>query len=756
MADWRKAVGWTTAIIGALLLVIVVGGVLLLRSSAFHRYLISKIVQQGSEATGARIELQNLTIHVKTLTADAYGVVIHGAEAPGERPLLQVQHARIGVKIISIFHRKVNLSELIVENPIVSLVVNQQGQSNLPQPPQTDKKSSSTNVFDLAVGHVLLANGQIYLKDRKIPVDANLSDLRTEITFSQLAKKYSGTLAYQSGLIHYEQLKPLPHWLQATFDASPSELNLKPLLLTLGGSRFTLQATVHDYNNTPVANGRYAVVLHTQDFAGLSTANAAGDVALAGTLNYKDVPSQPLLRNVSLSGDVNCNGLALSSPQAVVKIQKIAGRYQLANGDLKADAFALDLLNGRLTADGTMEHLDATPASRFHLGITGISLQALKASLRNAANQSVPVTGTIDATADASWKGSVANVKANSNINMHGSVVAANKSASQTFPLNANIHVNYDGPRNLIVVPASSVQLPATSITAHGEVGDDSNLVINASSSNLHQLMLLASSLQAPRNQSPTDNSANPPNIQGSATLSAVVQGTLQNPKIIAQASANDLKVNRSEWKSMQLGITASPSQVSVQNASLVSAHQGQLIFSGNARLRDWSYQPSDPIAATLEIRQMAVAELQQIANLNYPVEGELVGDVQLRGSELDPQGQGKLQLNKAKVSGEPFKNFSAQFQAANGTVNSSLNVGAAKADVSFTPKTKSYDLKLTTSKIDLSKSHTVQAKNLPVKGSISISVNGAGTVDNPKLNASVEMDQLQLRDTTVQQVKAD
>ena len=56
MADWRKAVGWTTAIIGALLLVIVVGGVLLLRSSAFHRYLISKIVQQGSEATGARID----------------------------------------------------------------------------------------------------------------------------------------------------------------------------------------------------------------------------------------------------------------------------------------------------------------------------------------------------------------------------------------------------------------------------------------------------------------------------------------------------------------------------------------------------------------------------------------------------------------------------------------------------------------------------------------------------------------------------
>ncbi len=756
MADWRKTVGWTAAIIGAVLLVVIVGGVLLLNSSAFHRYLIATIQQNAGEATGARVELQDLTIHIKTLTADAYGLVIHGTEAPGEKPLLQVQHARVGVKIISIFHRKVNLSELIVENPIVSLVVNKEGRSNLPEPPQPQQKSSSTNVFDLAVGHVLLTNGQIYLKHRKIPVDANLTDLRTEISFSQLAKKYSGTLAYQNGVIHYEQLKPLPHRLEAKFEATPSELNLKPLLLTLGGSRFTLQATVRDYNNTPVANGRYDFVLHTQDFAGLSSANAAGDVALSGSLNYKDVPNQPVLRNVSLSGDLSCNGLAVSSPQAAVKIQKIAGRYQLANGNFKADAVALDLLNGRLTADGTMEHVDATPRSRFHLAVAGISLQGLKSSLRNGSNQSVPVTGTIDATADASWTGSMANLRANSSIVMQGSVVAANKSASQTFPLSANVRVNYDGPKNLIMVPASSVQLPATSFTAHGEVGDHSNLVINASSTNLHQLMLLASSLQTSKENSPTTNSATPPNIQGTATLNAVVQGTLQNPRIIAQASANKLKVNRSEWNSLQVGITASPSAVSIQNASLISARQGQLTFSGNARLRNWSYQPSDPIAAMLQIRQMAVAELQQIANLDYPVEGELVGDVQLRGSELDPQGQGKLQLNKAKISGESLQTFSAQFQAASGTVHSSLNVGSAKADVSFTPKTKAYDLKLTTSKIDLSKSHTVQAKNLPLKGSVSISANGAGTLDNPKLTASVQMDQLQLRDTTVQQVKAD
>src|SRR5205823_9760937 len=113
-----------------------------------------------------------------------------------------------------------------------------------------------------------------------------------------------------------------------------------------------------------------------------------------------------------LAGDVNSNGLALATSQAVVKVHKLAGRYRLSNGNLRVDAIALDLLNGRLTADAAMEHVESTPRSRIHLALTGISLQALKSSLPDLANHSVPVTGTLDATADAAWVGSPANVNA--------------------------------------------------------------------------------------------------------------------------------------------------------------------------------------------------------------------------------------------------------------------------------------------------------------------------------------------------------
>ena len=753
MANVKKIVGWTAVGFGALVLLVVVSAIVMLSSPSFQRYLVQKIEQSAGEAMGARVELQKLQIHVKTLTADVYGLTVHGTEAPGEKPLLQVQHARISLRIISVLRHKINLSELLVDRPTVNLVVNRDGRSNLPQPPPSQNKNSSTNIFDLAVGHVLLSNGMVTARDRQIPVNANLTDLRAEISFSQLQKKYSGTISYQNGLIQYQHLRPLPHSLQASFDATPSELNLKPLVLKLGGSRIMIEAAVREYSRAPVADGRYDIALHTQDFAGLSSANAAGDVELRGVMNYKDVPGQSMLRNARLSGEITSNGLAVASPQAFVKVQKIAGRYQLSDGNFKADALTLDLFNGRLTANGTIRQVDSAQRSRFHLQVAGISLQALKSAMRNLSKQSIPVTGTLNATADANWQGTLSNLRANSAITMRGAVIASKGGQSEKFPLSADVRMSYDAPRNLLSVASSSIQLPATSIHAQGEVGDHSNLVITGNSSDLHQLMLLASAMPSSSKQVSAQPSS--PDIHGAATLNAVVTGTVQNPQITARVSASGLRVNKSEWNSLQLTLNASPSQFAIQNASLISAQQGQLTLNARVGLRHWSYVASDPIAANVGIQHMRVAELQEIANLQYPVEGEFFGNIQLRGSELDPQGQGKIQVNKAKVSDEPLNNLSAQFQAAGGTVRSTLVVGAAVANVSYTPKTKAYNVKLQTSKIDLGKSHTVQAKNLPLKGVVTISADGAGTVDNPQLRASVQVEQLQLRDTKFTRVEA-
>ena len=64
-----------------------------------------------------------------------------------------------------------------------------------------------------------------------------------------------------------------------------------------------------------------------------------------------------------------------------------------------------------------------------------------------------------------------------------------------------------------------------------------------------------------------------------------------------AVEAAQNLQVQGSQWSSAKIMVQASPSQIALQNVSLVNAHQGKATFSANVELRNWSYLPSNPIS---------------------------------------------------------------------------------------------------------------------------------------------------------------
>ena len=57
-----------------------IAGYLLLRSQTFHGYVLAKIQQQASEATGATVRIKNFSLHLSKLGAEAYGITIRGGE----------------------------------------------------------------------------------------------------------------------------------------------------------------------------------------------------------------------------------------------------------------------------------------------------------------------------------------------------------------------------------------------------------------------------------------------------------------------------------------------------------------------------------------------------------------------------------------------------------------------------------------------------------------------------------------------------
>src|ERR1017187_1713451 len=762
---WRRIVGWTLAVLGALLLAAAVGGYLFLKSASFQRLAIRTIMKDANQATGGRAEIGNLDFQASTLTAHLYKITIHGNEPPAQPPLLQIDKLTVGIQIESLLRRQITLSELDIEHPVAHVRIDRDGKSNIPQTPN-NASGSHTNVFDLAARHVLLTNGEISYNNQTQPLEAELYGLRTEINFEALAARYRGSISYPDGRLRYADRRPFQHGLDAKFTATPSQFSLQSAVLKVGSSAISLHAELTNYSN-PTVKGSYDLRIHTQDLAELSQPIAsqgmasqrttskrmapAGDVSLSGTIQYHSSNHDPLLRCISIDGQLASDQLAILSSEGRLDLRKLHGRYQLADGTLQAHDVAFEVLGGNVTTDIHVQHLDTNVVARVRTAVKGISLQTAQQAMRGLELQHVNLVGRIDGTVDASWTGSVRNLRARTDLSFSAPRTSGAQQPSSAIPVEGAIHASYDGPQNSISFRQTTLRIPSATLAVQGAVSNHSSLQIQGTANDLHQLATLVSALRGAQS---------PPEIAGSASVTAVVQGSTQRPLLTGQFKAENLRVEGSQWNSATFNFRASPSEIALQNAILVNAHQGKASFTASVGLHNWSYLPSSPVAATLSVQRLAVADVQRLANVHYPVSGTLSGDISFRGSEIRPAGNGPARIDNARAYGESVQHLGAKFQADKNSLSSTLDVkvpaGSANATVSYAPKTKAYTVHLNAPSVVLQKLQIVQAKNLGLAGTLTLSANGEGTIDNPQLTASIAVPQLQLRDKSVSQIKGD
>ncbi|MBA0084140.1 MAG: hypothetical protein HRJ53_04010, partial [Acidobacteria bacterium Pan2503] len=388
----------------------------------------------------------------------------------------------------------------------------------------------------------------------------------------------------------------------------------------------SLQAQVANYSS-PVADGSYRIRIHTQDFRSFTpSVRPEGDVSLTGKLHYQAIANQSWLRNVSLDGQIRSEGLRAAASGRRVELGRLEGEYRLAGGNLKISDLSLDWLGGRLLATVEMNHLDATPESRVSASFENISLRAFEALSGVEPVPGAALAGALGGTADASWKGGMEKLRLRSDLTVRARAESTANPSATEVPVNGAIHVAYDGASGTIQLHDTALHLPSANLTAQGTISDHSALELQVVADDLHQLVALASSFRPGQNA--------PPAVSGKATLSAVVQGSVNRPNVNAQLHAQNLEVEGSEWSSAQLTFHANPSQLTIQNGSLVSAHKGHASFNASVKLRDWSYQPSDPVEARVAAQQMSIADLLEMANLHYPVSGDLTANLAFSGSQ--------------------------------------------------------------------------------------------------------------------------
>ncbi len=745
-------VGWIAAGAAGLVVLAALAVTILLHSVRVHSYVLSSIDRRASETLGTKVQLENFTLHLSNLSLDLYGLTVHGAEPYPNPPLLQVQHAEVGIRVVSVLRRKWYLDTFEIDSPVVKVFTDAQGVTNIPTL-KSSGGSSNTNLFDLGVRHALLKSGEVYYNNRKSILGADLHDVEFRAAFDTLQQKYSGSLSYKDGHLVSGTLQTFPHSLDAQFDATRSTFHLSNTKLSSGSSQVLLNATLNDYSH-PAVQATYDASLDGQQIRDVlgNPSVPVGFVQLRGSVQYQDNGNQPLLDDIVLAGDLTSQQLDVRTPTLRVRIANLLGHYSMAGGKATVQDLRAGLLGGELNAKGTMTGIGGNSHTVVDASARGISLAALKETMPAASiPKNIALNGVLNADTKASWGKTLDDLVAHANATVRGSVTGRplDGSAPTVLPVESQIEGDYSARGKMLSLAKSYVRTPQTTLTLEGAVSDRSSLDVNFQANDLAELETVADLFRAPVGGHP----AQPLGLSGTASFQGTVQGSTSAPRLAGLLTASNLQVEGTAWRVLRTNIVADPSFASLQNADLEPASQGKITFNASTGLSHWAFTKTSEVKLDLAASQLGVAELKKLAGSQIPVDGTLNATVRLHGTELNPVGQGDVSLTHVTAYQEPIQSvrltFSGTGQQMQANLGLQMAAGKLQGTVSVRPQQRTYTAQVDAAGFRLDELQAVKTRNLGAKGVVNLHAAGQGSFDNPQLQATVQIPRLDIQDQT-------
>jgi translocation and assembly module TamB len=425
-----------------------------------------------------------------------------------------------------------------------------------------------------------------------------------------------------------------------------------------------------------------------------------------------------------------------------------------------------------------------------HLRVTGLSLRDLARmfSTREAPYEKLNPAGSVGGTVNLAWTRSVSDASADLALEV---TPPAQPSANQ-LPVTATVRARYNPKAQVMDFSVLTMTTPHSHLSATGTLGSTSaalHVVMNTTSLTEFQPLLAAM------------GSATPPvELAGGASFNGTLSGRLNDPQIAGHVEASDFTYiytptmrgpappTQAPAKKKSLFHFASTPQPSppqpmaqprrihidqfsgdVQYSSTgIAVHHGilregsaRLDVDGSATLQKGSFTENLPFQVQAAIRDADVAELQRAAGLNYPVIGTLNFTVQAAGTEANPHGAGHFSLLAAQAYGRPVKSLTANLAFANheaqlDDIQMQAMRGKLAGSAAYNFGNKQVRFDLTGENIDLANVPELQMPHVQVGGVGKFTAKGSGAIEQPLINAHVQVSGLVLNGDRLGGVTAD
>ncbi len=748
-----------------------------LNSSGGHRYLLDLAQRRASAALGVPVRLQNFTFHLATLSVDLYGIRISGAAPHNDPPLLQADHLRVGVRIVSILSKTWYFDQVQIDHPVAWVVVAKNGVSNLPA--FKSNGSSNTDIFDLGIRHVQVTRGEVYYNARPQSLAADLHDLAFNSTFSSLQKEYCGSLSYSSGNLSIGSLRSLQHRFEVDFNATPDVFTIRHAGISAGASSVTLSATVENYS-APLVNAEYQIVLDGEQAAQIlhEPALPTGSVRTWGTFKYQQSANENVIDALTVNGVLASTELTMHG-SVRAGIANLSARYSLAGGNASLENLRGEILGGELTGEGTMQAIGGNTHSSVHVDLKKVSLAALEQALGSSApGNKVSLNGGANATATAAWGQSIDDLIAHLDLTVDGNATRPHSTpqsgpqpgaqsqqpgnasqssanapaASPVIPLQGAFHAVYSNANGNLTLNNSYLKSSQTNLSLNGTMSRQSSLSVQLQANDLSEISAIVDAFRTP------GSNAQRIDLSGRATFQGTVRGSTASPDLAGQLTADNLEYNGTKWKLLRTGVELNPARASLQNLNLQSMDRGQMAGNASVGLRDWSPSGQSALQVDLTASNFPTATIATLAGRSIPVTGTLNVSAHLHGTAMAPTGNASIRLTGATAFGETVSQATVDLTGSGKDVKAvarvQLPAGTIQSDLTTDPTARTYTVQLSSSGIDLAKLQAVTSRGINAQGVVTMQLHGQGSFDDPALDGDVEIPKLTVGGQAISQTK--
>jgi len=740
----RKWIAWTTWILAGMLaaLVLLAGAaIVVLQSRWFYGRVRAGIVNTVETATGGRAEIGSLRFDWRTLRAEVSTFVLHGTEPADKPPLFRAESVAVGLKIVSLLKRSVDIAYLDVAAPQVYLIVGPDGRTNVPEPkaPRKPGKPAIETILDLAIGRFSLQRGVFEVASAgRTPFAASGRNLNARFLYDRAGPRYRGDVSIQPLDLDLGSYRPLPVGVAIALTIEANRIAIQSARLVSGRSRLGFSGAIENLA-APHGTLQYDASVSVREATPIlripelrsgtvelrgTAAWAASDFSVAGNLHGYDL----VYRDPSIHLDgFRADGSLTAGPKGVdVSGLRLAGSYVTAAGRAAVDGRIaaveqrgrdLDLRGVALTVFGGSFQGDARVLDLRHYSVSGaiaaiearplVAMYSSEHLLWNAlASGPVAVEGSFQHSAELRASATLAIVPAPDSAPVHGQIAATYQARDRTLDLGH-----------------STVTLPASRVDFSGILGRQ--MRVHLDTRNLDDLLPAIG-----------ENAASlPAQLTGAATFDGTVTGAIDNPRISGHTRVTGIAYAGETFDSLEADADVSPAGVRLRNAAV--AH-GRLRaqFQIAVGLDDWKAGDASPLSASGTLRGGTVAELVTVLDLkNIPIAGAAEGTAQVTGTLGDPHVNTEFELTRGTLYDEPFDRFTGRLnyttsllELTAGRLTAGDGLAAVSGDYRHAPghtDTGHLRLQVTTNARPLDEIRMLQKEYPGMKGTVQLAATG-------------------------------